>query len=150
VIGQFIQDQFKKNLGVDIQVEYVDSATYQSRYSKSQFNVVLGGWGADWPFPDNWLNEQFSKDGGNNQYQFSDPKVDELITKAKAESDTKKQLDLYNQVEKIVIDDDAAIVPIYNREVFTLVKPRVKNLIVTGLDAGIRGDYNLFRTYIGK
>jgi hypothetical protein len=48
------------------------------------------------------------------------------------------------------VDEYAAVVPIYNREIFSLVKPRVKDLIITGLDAGIRGDYNLWRTYIGK
>ena len=80
----------------------------------------------------------------------SEKKVDDLITKAKAEPDAKKQLGLYNEIEKAVIDEYAVIVPIYNREIFLLVKPRVKDLIITGLDAGIRGDYNLWRTYIAK
>jgi len=150
LIGQFMQDQFKKNLNVDLSVDYVDSATYQSRFTKSQFNFVLGGWGADWPFPDNWFDEHFSIGGSHNQYNFNEKKVDDLITKAKAEPDAKKQLALYNEIEKAVVDDYAAIVPIYNREIFSLVKPRVKDLIITGLDAGIRGDYNLWRTYIAK
>jgi oligopeptide transport system substrate-binding protein len=150
LIGQFMQDQFKKNLNVDLNVEYVDSPTYQSRYTKSQFNFVLGGWGADWPFPDNWIDEHFSIGGSHNQYNFNEKKVDDLITKAKAETDAKKQLSLYNEIEKAVVDDYAVIVPIYNREIFLLVKPHVKDLIITGLDAGIRGDYNLWRTYIAR
>lgn len=150
LVGQFMQDQFKKNLNVDLNVEYVDSPTYQSRYTKSQFSFVLGGWGADWPFPDNWFDEHFSIGGSHNQYNFNEKKVDDLITKAKAEPDAKKQLALYNEIEKAVVDEYAAIVPIYNREIFLLVKPRVKDLIITGLDAGIRGDYNLWRTYIAK
>jgi oligopeptide transport system substrate-binding protein len=150
LVGQFMQDQFKKNLNVDLNVEYVDSATYQSRYTKSQFNFVLGGWGADWPFPDNWFDEHFATGSSHNQYQFSEKKVDDLLEKVKAEPDQKKQLSMYNEIEKAVIDEYAAIVPIYNREIFLLVKPRVKDLIITGLDAGIRGDYNLHRTYIAK
>lgn len=150
LVGQFMQDQFKKNLNVELNVEYVDSPTYQSRYTKSQFSFVLGGWGADWPFPDNWFDEHFSIGGSHNQYNFNEKKVDDLITKAKAEPDAKKQLTIYNEIEKAVVDEYAAVVPIYNREIFLLVKPRVKDLIITGLDAGIRGDYNLWRTYIAK
>jgi oligopeptide transport system substrate-binding protein len=150
LVAQFLQDQLKKNLNVDLDVDYVDTATYQGRFTKSQFQFVLGGWGADWPFPDNWIDEHFSTGGSHNQYQYSNPKVDDLIKQVKAETDTKKQLDLYAQIQKIVIDDDAGIVPIYNRAVFLLLKPKVKNFIVTGLDGEIRGDYNLWRTYIAK
>ncbi|HEY7268300.1 MAG TPA: peptide ABC transporter substrate-binding protein [Dehalococcoidia bacterium] len=150
LVAQFLQDQFKKNLGVDIDVDYVDSATYQGRFTKSQFQFVLGGWGADWPYPDNWIDEQFGTGGSNNQFQYSNPKVDDLIKQVKAETDQKKQLDLYSQIQKIVIDDDAGIVPIYDRAVFMLVKPKVKNFFVTGLDGEIRGDYNFWRTYIAK
>jgi oligopeptide transport system substrate-binding protein len=150
LIAQFLQDQFKKNLGVDMDVEYVDTATYQGRYTKSQFQMVFGGWGADWPFPDNWIDELFGTGGSNNQYQYSNAKVDDLLKQVKAETDTKKQLDIYDQIQKTIIDDDAGIVPIYNRAVFLLVKPKVKNLIITGIDGEIRGDYNFWRTYIAK
>ena len=150
LVAQFFQDQLKKNLGVDMEVDYVDSATYQGRFTKSQFQLVFGGWGADWPYPDNWVDEHFSKGGSHNQYLYNNPKVDDLITKVKAETDQKKQLDLYAQIQKTFIDDDAGIVPIYNRAVFLLVKPKVKNLIITGLDGEIRGDYNFWRTYIAK
>ena len=38
--------------------------------------------------------------------------------------------------------------PLYNRELFLLVKPRVRDLIVTGIDGAIKGDYFFHKMYI--
>ena len=150
VLAPFVIENFKKNLGVDVEFEFVDTGTYTSRYTKSQFQIVIGGWGADWPYPDNWLPEFLRTGGSNNQGLYSNPKFDDLMKQAIQESDDKKRLALYDQAQKLAVDDDAALAPIYNREVFILVKPKVKDLILTSLDGGIRGDYNLYRTYIAK
>lgn len=149
LVAQFMQDQFKKNLGVDIEIDLVDATTYQSRFARGQFNMSMSGWAADWPYPDNWLPEHFGTNGTFNVYHYSNPRVDDLLQKAAAETDTKKQLDLYRQAQKAVIDD-AATVGLYNRETFVVVKPKVRDLQVTGLDAGIRGDWNLWKTWIAK
>src|SRR5205823_2252714 len=39
LIGQFLQDQVKKTLGVDGDLEFVDNATYSNRYTRSQFQI---------------------------------------------------------------------------------------------------------------
>jgi len=150
ITAPFVIENFKKNLGVDVEFEFVDTGTYTSRYTKSQFQVVIGGWGADWPYPDNWLPEFLGTGGSNNQGQYTNSKFDDLMKRAVQESDDKKRLALYDEAQKLGIDEDAGLAPIYNREVFILVKPKVKSLILTALDGGIRGDYNLHRTYIAK
>ena len=149
ISAQFIQEQYRRNLGVDVEVELVDSATYQSRFGKGLFSFSLGAWGADWPYPDNWLPEHFGSNGNFNIYGYSNPRVDDLLQKAAAETDSKQQLDLYGQAHKTVIDD-AVLAPLYNRETFLVVNPRVRDLLITGLDAAIRGDWNLWKTWIAK
>ena len=44
--------------------------------------------------------------------------------------------------------DEAGLVPLYNMRTYTLVKPNVKDLIITGVDGAIKGDLNLWRTFI--
>ncbi len=149
LVAQFAQEQFKKNLGVEIDVELVDSATYQSRFSKSQFSFTFGSWSADWAYPDNWLPEHFGSGGSLNVYKYSNPRVDDLLQRALAETDSKKQLDDYVQAQKAVLDD-GAVMPVYNRETFVLVSPRVRDLQVTGLDGYLRGDWNLWKTWIAR
>jgi len=150
VIAPFVIENFKKNLGIDVEYEFVDTATQNSRYTKNQHQVTINGWGADWPYPDNWLPELLGTGGSNNHTGYSSAKFDDLVKRAGAEPDEKKRLALYDEAQKVAIDEDLGLAPIYNREVFILVKPKVKSLILTSLDGGIRGDYNLHRTYIAK
>src|SRR5262249_35282196 len=133
IIGPFFQEQLKKNLGVDVDTEFVDPPVYSNRYTRSQFQIVLGGWHMDWPYPDNWLPEFWKTGGSNNQAQYSNPALDAIFEKAAAEQDDKKRLELYDQAQKMGLDD-AALVPIYERELFIVVKPWVKDLKITGLD----------------
>ena len=149
LLAQFLQEQFRTNLGVDVDVELADSATYQSRFQKGQYSVTFGGWSADWPYPDNWLPEHFGSNGGFNVYHYSNPKVDDLLQKAASEPDPAKRVDFYTQAQKLVLDD-AVVAPAYNTETFLLVKPQVRDLQVTGLDGYIRGDWNLWKTWIAK
>jgi oligopeptide transport system substrate-binding protein len=149
LLAQFLQEQFRTNLGVEVEIELADSATYQSRFQKGQFSFTFGGWSADWPYPDNWLPEHFGTGGGFNVYHYSNPKLDDLFARAAAESDAAKRLDLYGQAQRLVLDD-AVVAPVYNTETFVLVKPQVRDLQVTGLDGYLRGDWNLWRTWIAK
>jgi oligopeptide transport system substrate-binding protein len=148
IVGQFIEDQLKRNLNVEVSHEFVDSRTYGTRFTANQHQVTIQRWNADWPYPDNWLPDIFGSEGLNNHAAYRSAKFDELVKKAAQEVDEKKRLVLYNEAHKVAIDD-AAIAPLYNPQTYILVKPRVKNLILTALDGGIKGDYNLYKAYIG-
>ncbi len=54
-IGEFLQSEWKKHLGIDLKLEFVDSKTLSSRFSTTQFQVVTGGWQEDYPDPENWM-----------------------------------------------------------------------------------------------
>ncbi len=147
VVGQFIQDQIKKNLGVTVDTEYVDGKTFGARFTANQHQVTIQRWNADWPYPDNWLPDLFGTGNSNNHANWSNAKFDDLMKKAKAEVDEKKRLAIYDDAQKLMLDD-AAVVPLYNPEVDILVKPKVKGLVITALDGAIKGDYNLQKVYI--
>jgi oligopeptide transport system substrate-binding protein len=147
LVGQFIEDQLKKNLGIEVAHEYLDSRTRGTRYTSRDYQATIISWNADWPYPDNWLPDLFGSSGTNNHTLWKSPKFDDLVRRAAAETDDKDRLDLYGQAHKLVIDE-AVIVPLYNRESYVLVKPRVQDLVITGLDGAIKGDYNFHKTYI--
>ena len=44
--------------------------------------------------------------------------------------------------------DEAGLVPLYNVQTYTLVKPNVKNFLVTGVDGALKGDLNFWKTFI--
>ena len=145
--GQFIEDQLKKNLGIESTTEYLESRVYSARLAAKDYNATIQRWGADWPYPDNWLPELFGTDKSTNYFNYKNPKFDDLVTRAALEPDENKRLVLYNDAHKLVVDE-AALMPIYNREQMIVVKPKVKGLIATGIDGALKGDYFFHKTYI--
>jgi oligopeptide transport system substrate-binding protein len=133
--AEFLQEQLRVNLGVNIDIEILESATYEDRYLASDFQFVIGGWGADYADPENWLPQLFGTDAGLNQYKYSNPQVDQLFAQAAVELDNDTRLDLYDQAQKIIIDDDMGVAPLYYRIRNFLVKPWVSGIITTGLDS---------------
>ena len=123
-IAQAIQAQMRQNLGVELQLDPQESKVYDQLVSdQKNYQLTTGGWGADYPDPQDWLPELFGTNGGNNSYNYSNPKVDALFQQAAVEQDNTKRLALYNQAEQIIVDTDCAVGPIYNREWFYVHKP---------------------------
>lgn len=133
--AEFLQEQLRSNLDVNIEIEILESSTYEDRYLASEFQFVLGGWGADYADPENWLPELFGTDAGLNQYKYSNPEVDDLLAQAAVELDNDTRLDLYDQAQKIIIDEDMGIAPLYVRIRNWLVKPWVEGIVTTGTDS---------------
>jgi oligopeptide transport system substrate-binding protein len=145
-IAQAVQEQMRKNLGVDIQLDPQESKAYTDLVSnKKNYQLAFGGWSADYPDPDNWLPELFGTKGGNNDYSYSNPQVDALFAQARTEQDNTKRLALYDQAQKTIIDTDCVVVPIYTNEVFAIHKPTVIGLVPNPMDANTIGDQHAFR-----
>lgn len=145
-IAQAIQEQIRKNLGVEITLDPQDSTVYKQLVSTTHdYQFVFGGWGADYPDPENWFVELFSTNGGNNDQQYSNPQVDALFKQAKIELDNTKRLGLYDQAHKIIVDDDCGVAPIYVREGFSVHKTNVIGITPNPMDANANGDQHAFR-----
>lgn len=147
--AQFIQDQLQTNLGVKVDLEVLESATYKGRYQQGDFQTVIGGWGSDYADPEDWLPELFGTNAGNNQYKYSNPQVDQLFKQAKATADNNQRLDAYKRAQQI-ITDDMPVACLYYAQANILVKPWVKGLVMTGLDGAIPGDWFFTNVAITK
>jgi oligopeptide transport system substrate-binding protein len=132
--AEFLQQQLKQNLGIDLKIETVEEANFYQRYQQGDFQLTWASWFADYADPENWLPQQFATKGGFNVFGYSNSKVDDLFQQAAAELDQSKRLALYGQAEKIVIADQA-ITPIYHSESNYLLKRNVGGLTPTALDA---------------
>jgi oligopeptide transport system substrate-binding protein len=145
--AEFAQGQLEENLGVNVKLEPLEPRAFAATVMQGQFMIVPMGWGADYPDPDSWLPQNFGTDGGSNFAGYSNAEFDALVQQAVAEPDPEKRLALWSQAQQLLVDDAAAIFVSY-RERVRLVKPYVKNLILTGMDAGLDGELFLTETYI--
>lgn len=126
--GEFLQQQWKQILGIDIELEFVDGQTRQQRFNDSQFQIVLGGWGHDYPDAENWLFGLFETGGSINKQKCSMPEIDEAIAAAKRETDQEARWEHLRRAERLVIENLCGIAPLYHRGNLYLISPDLQGV----------------------
>ena len=126
-------EQWKANLGIDIDVQQVAWETFLSELKpnplqgkKNKFQMYQLGWSADYPDPQNFLDPMFHSASFGNNEAYSNPEVDQLLEQARAEGDVEQRNHFYRQAEQIVVDD-APWLPLYHGKAYQLVKPWIKD-----------------------
>ena len=88
--------------------------------------MFMLGWVADYPDPQNFLDNLFHTGASYNTGNYSNSKVDNLLEQAAIESDDTTRINLYRQAEQIILSE-AACFPIWYQTNYILTKPYVKN-----------------------
>jgi oligopeptide transport system substrate-binding protein len=134
ITAEFLQQQLKQNLGIDVAIDTVEEANFYDRYGAGDFEMIWASWFADYADPENWLPQQFATDGGFNVYGYSNPQADDLFEQATSELDNARRLALYSRAHEIIIDDQV-ITPIFHPAGNFLLARNVGGLTPTALDA---------------
>ena len=132
-IAENIQAQLKRNLGINVELKNEEWKVYLNTLKTGPSELFRFGWLADYPDPDNFLSmmASFSE---NNYTRWKNPKFDELLLKGASETDKVKRREYYAQAQKIMIEDDVAVIPLYASVNHMLVSPRVENYPMSSLD----------------
>jgi oligopeptide transport system substrate-binding protein len=139
-IMQAMQQMWTDNLGIETQLATLDPTTYFSSLSEEYPMMARAGWCQDYSDANNFLYDVFYSKSSQNDPGFSNAEYDELVVAARTESDQAKRLELYQQAEEILVDQQAAIIPVYWYVTSTVIKPYVESATsVTGNEA-----YNLW------
>ncbi|MGY1887111.1 ABC transporter substrate-binding protein [Blastococcus sp. SYSU DS0753] len=112
--AQVIASQLQP-IGINVDVQTVDFATWLDRQSQGDFDAFMLGWlGNIDPF--DYYHSQHITDGSNNYQGYSNPEVDRLLTEASTETDEDTRKDLYDQAAQLIVDD-VSYVYLYNPDV---------------------------------
>jgi len=151
-VNEFISQQWKDNLGVDIGIDVIDSKTVTSRIRKAQFDIYgPDGWGADYPDQQDWFDIFFASACHSLNWGCATlPGYDDSIKKADAAKSDSDRNKLYSQAQKQLVDS-AAVGFIYQQGEYNVIKPYVKDLKITGIDdQAIPGDLFYHDIFIAK
>ena len=129
--GEMLAEMYKQTLGIEIEVEVVDWGTFLTGLDAQRYQMFSLGWIGDYPDPQNFLDLLFHSDSAYNHGAYSNPDLDALVEAARTEQDHEKRIEIYQQAEKLLVED-AAWIPLYHGGGYYLVKPHVKNLVITG------------------
>ena len=131
--AEFIQAQLKQNLGIDIVLESMESKAFQAAFKNKDYDLSWGGWGADYPDPQNWMTGLFSCYASNNKYNYCNQQFDQAAARGDTGSDLNQRLQSYAQAQQTLVTD-LPVVPLFFRGRMVLVKPYVQNMVITGKD----------------
>jgi oligopeptide transport system substrate-binding protein len=113
VVTQAIQQMWKEKLGIQVDLANVEWKVYLARQSGLDYQMSRAGWIGDYADPNTFL-DMWVSGGGNNQTGWSNKRYDELIAKAGCGTpDPRERMKLLAEAEKILVVDEAPIMPLY-------------------------------------
>lgn len=91
----------------------------------------MAGWGPDYLDPITF-SDLFITGGGNNHMGYSDKKYDQLLKDAsgKLAAKPEERWKALQEAEKVLLQDDAALSPIYQRATNYLINNKVKGFVI--------------------
>ena len=109
--GDYLINLFKKKLGVNIKVNYMQWAQYNDAISAANYQFSGMAWGADYNDPKTFLDMWETSDSPVVPVNWSNKDFDALIDDASKTMDQSKRLSDFEKAEKILVADDAVIIP---------------------------------------
>ena len=110
-IAQVIQEMWRNNLGVDVELENVEFQVKLDREKAGDYEISRAGWVGDYVDPMTFI-DLFVTDGPYNDSGFSDAKYDELVNIAKTNVDPKVRFDAMREAEELFMDN-LPVMPVY-------------------------------------
>jgi peptide/nickel transport system substrate-binding protein len=129
----FIASQLKE-IGIDVQIEIMQPNLLREQMSNSKADFFWATWIADYPDAESYLTLFYSKNTAPPNYtRFNNARYDGFYEQALTEQDQAKKLKLYNEMDKIIIEE-APCVPLFYDEVVHFVQKRLKNFKTNSLN----------------
>ena len=134
-IAEFLQREWQK-IGLDVEIDVNPPSTLRQAIATGKVSFFRASWIADYPDAENYLSLFYSKNftpNGPNYTHFSNAAFDALYEKAFLETDDAKRFILYQQMDKIIIDE-APIIPLFYDKAARFTRKNVDGLGINPLN----------------
>lgn len=127
-VAEFVQAQWKQNLGVTIPLRAIEWKTFVSTRAKLEYKGFAGGagWSGDYMDPYTYLG-LFATEGGDNGTGWFDPKFVEILNAANREPEQSKRYVLLAKAEEYLLEE-TPIIPLLKPATSWMKKPYVKGM----------------------
>lgn len=127
-VAEFIQGQLEKTLpGLKINVKTVPLNNSIELMKKGDYELSVSMWGPDYQDPMTFLESSVST---KNKTSYRSEKYDQLIDDAsnKYANEPEKRWEALIAAEKVLIEEDVALIPLYQQARGQLVRPGVEGI----------------------
>lgn len=127
-IAEFLQAQFKQNLGITVSLRNVEWKTFLNMRSKLEYKGFgRAGWVGDYMDPYTYLSIFTTKEGGDNGTGWYDPKFNAMLAKANVQPDPVERYRLLAEAEAYIVDQ-APFMALLTPATSWMKKPYVKGM----------------------
>jgi peptide/nickel transport system substrate-binding protein len=128
-IVQYIAHELEQ-VGIKIEIVKMQPAILRQFISKSQISFFRGSWIADYPDAENYLSLFYSKNfcpNGPNYTHYYNPVFDKLYEQSQSTSNDSLRLELYRQMDNLIMEDAPVVILYYDR-VLRFVQKNINGL----------------------
>jgi oligopeptide transport system substrate-binding protein len=110
-VMEFVKDQWERNLGIAVNLQVLENAVWGQKRSEHAMMIYKGPYEYDYLDPANMLTSLWRSvdEKGSPRHAWKSAKFDELVNAAGREVDDKKRIELYQQAERLLIEDVGGI-----------------------------------------
>jgi peptide/nickel transport system substrate-binding protein/oligopeptide transport system substrate-binding protein len=125
--------QYLAAIGVQVDLkEFDDWPTFREALEHGELQMFRYGWYADYPDPDNFLYPLFHSQSPTNYFHYRNPTVDDLLDKARRETNDLRRVKLYREAEQLIVNDAPALMLLH--QVYEgLFQPYIEGIEVNAL-----------------
>ena len=129
-------EQWADVLGVEVSVALIDPINFSQTARQETSQMVISGWCADYPDPENFLDVLYHSESDFNTSNYNNPEIDALLEEARVELDPARRLTLYQEIEAALLAD-VAVISLSHGVDDALVNPKVQNFVLSSAGAPI-------------
>ena len=130
-IAEYVQSQLQENLpGLEITISSQPSNNVNQSRREKNYELSLSGWIAGSSELDSYFN-LYAGESSYNYGNYHNAKYDQLVEDARTinANNPEKQFAEYKEAEDILLNQDAAQVPLYQSASNYLINPKLKGII---------------------
>ena len=127
---EVILNSWQEELGLPVEIQQTEWATFLQDVNQKRLQMFSIAWGADYPDPQNFLDILFNSDSEGNNTSYSNPQVDAQLEQAAVERDPATRLQMYQDIERQILEDAPWVLLWNDEDWYFLVKPQVHDYLL--------------------
>lgn len=128
IIAQYLQEEWRKHLGLDVDLQSQEWQTYLQSTADGNYQIGRLGWIGSFPGPSEMLRI-FQCGAPNNRTNWCDEDFEAAYEAGLRAEDYQERLDHMREAEAVLLED-APIIPLYVYSQQHLQKPYVRDLAI--------------------
>jgi oligopeptide transport system substrate-binding protein len=133
-----LREMWQRELGLQVELRQLEWKTYLRAQAQLEYDLIRSSWIGDYNDPNTFL-DLFMSENPNNRTGWRSARYDETLRRANAEAEPAMRQTLLQEAERILVEEDAPIVPLY----FYVSIEYYDTNAVTGIHQNIRVEHPL-------